>query len=96
MCVKKIDIVPRFGDVVLVAAMIMVSASVFFMVPQGLGVNEVGITAAFNIIGMSTSVGLAYGLIRRARVVGYALVGLTAYLIGRTLRYGSRRYSPSV
>ena len=91
-----IDIVPRFGDVVLVAAMIMVSASVFFMVPQGLGVNEVGIAAAFNIIGMSTPVGLAYGLIRRARVVGYALLGLAAYLIGRTLRYGSRRYSPSV
>jgi hypothetical protein len=87
-----LDIAPKFADVVLVEAMIMVSVSLFFFVPQGLGVNEAGIVTAFNIAGYAAASGVVYGLIRRARMVVYALLGLFIYLLGKFSGYGKTRY----
>ncbi len=70
----------------------MVSVSLFFFIPQGLGVNEAGIVTAFSIVGYASAAGIAYGLIRRARMIIYSLVGLVVYLLGTLTRFGSKRY----
>jgi uncharacterized membrane protein YbhN (UPF0104 family) len=62
--------------VIAVAGLLSASAVVFFMVPQGLGVNEAGIAGAFSMVGAGGPAGLAFGLIRRARVVTWAAIGL--------------------
>lgn len=87
-----LDITPEFADVVLVEAMIMASVSIFFLVPQGLGVNEAGILAAFSIAGYAAATGVAYGLLRRARMIVYALFGLLIYLLGKLTGFGKSRY----
>ncbi len=63
--------------VIAIAGLLSASAVVFFMVPQGLGVNEAGIAGAFTMVGVAAPYGLAFGLIRRARVVTWAALGLT-------------------
>ena len=77
-----LDINPSFADLVLVQAMILTSVSLFFFIPQGLGVNEAGIVAAFEIAGYSAATGVVFGLIRRSRMVIYAMTGLLIYLAG--------------
>jgi len=62
--------------VIAIAGLLSASAVVFFMVPQGLGVNEAGIAGAFSMVGAGGPAGLAFGLIRRARVVTWAAIGL--------------------
>jgi hypothetical protein len=76
------DISPPFADVVLVEALLMASVSLFFFIPQGMGVNEAGIVMAFNILGYTAAAGVAYGLLRRARMLAYTLFGLMVYLFG--------------
>lgn len=78
-----LDIAPRFSDTVLVEGMIMASVSIFFFIPNGLGVNEAGIATALSITGYSAALGVVFGLIRRARMVIYALIGLVFYLSGK-------------
>jgi hypothetical protein len=80
-----IDILPKFTDVLLAQGMILASVSVFFFVPQGLGVNELGIAAALKIAGYSAATGVVFGLIRRARMIVYALLGLIVYAVGTFL-----------
>jgi len=87
-----LGIMPGFADVVLVEAMIMASVSLFFFIPQGLGVNEAGIVTAFTVAGYAAATGVAFGLIRRARMVVYALFGLVVYLVGTLTGYGKSRY----
>lgn len=62
-----------------VAAMIEISAVVFVFVPSGVGVNEAGIVAAFALTGLPTELGVAYGLLRRGRILFWALVGMALY-----------------
>lgn len=76
-----LDIFPHFADVVLVEALLMASVSLFFFIPQGMGVNEAGIVTAFTILGYSAAAGVAYGLLRRARMLAYTLFGLMVYLL---------------
>jgi CDP-L-myo-inositol myo-inositolphosphotransferase len=66
--------------VIAIAGLLTASAVVFFMVPQGLGVNEAGIAGAFTIVGLAAPFGLAFGLIRRARVVTWAALGIALQL----------------
>lgn len=77
-----LDIIPGFADVILIEAMLMASVSLFFFIPQGMGVNEAGILAAFELLGYATSTGLMYGLLRRARMITYTLLGFCVYLAG--------------
>jgi len=65
--------------VIAVAGLLTASAVVFFMVPQGLGVNEAGIAGAFSLVGVAAPHGLAFGLIRRARVVTWAALGIAIH-----------------
>jgi hypothetical protein len=89
---RVLDIVPTFADMMLVEAMIMASISIFFFVPQGIGVNEAGIVTAFTIAGYAAATGIAFGLIRRARMVVYALFGLAVYILGKAVGFGQQRY----
>jgi len=89
---RVLDINPGFSDLVLVEAMILASINIFFFVPQGIGVNEAGIVTAITIAGYAAATGVAFGLIRRARMVIYAVFGLAIYLWGRFTQFGKSRY----
>lgn len=70
-----------FTNVITVASMLSLSASVFFIVPQGMGVNEGGTSWAFVLLGLDASVGFSVGLIRRARIISFALLGVIIQVI---------------
>ncbi|MEO1515727.1 MAG: lysylphosphatidylglycerol synthase transmembrane domain-containing protein [Bacteroidota bacterium] len=80
---------PEFAHIVTVSAMLSLSATLFFIVPQGIGVSEASVSTAFVLLGMGAQVGLVFGLLRRARIVFWALLGigiqLTAVLIRKAV-----------
>jgi 1L-myo-inositol 1-phosphate cytidylyltransferase / CDP-L-myo-inositol myo-inositolphosphotransferase len=71
---------PGVIELIAVAGMIAISASVFFIIPQGLGVNEAGISTALAFLGYTASLGITFGLIRRARMIFWALFGMALHL----------------
>ncbi len=71
------------GQVALIGAMLTGSSLLFFVVPQGLGVNEAGVTGAFSLLGLGAPQGLAFALVRRARVLFWIGVGVTVVSLGR-------------
>ncbi len=71
---------PDIFDLTAVAGFIATSASLFFVIPQGLGVNELGISAALDILGYTAALGITFGLIRRARMIFWALFGVALHL----------------
>ncbi len=71
---------PGFFDLTAVAGFIATSATLFFIIPQGLGVNELGISTALGILGFTASLGITFGLIRRARMIFWALFGVGLHL----------------
>ena len=75
-----LGITPDLLEIVTVVAMLALSGTFFFIIPQGLGVNEVGISGAFQLIGRPIDLGLGVGLIRRSRVLFWALFGITLHL----------------
>jgi hypothetical protein len=78
--VRLLGLEASAGLVVAIAGLLSASAVLFFFVPQGLGVNEAGIAGAFTMLGLAAPFGLAFGLIRRARVVTWAAIGVTLHL----------------
>jgi len=75
-----LGISPTAPDIVLTAALLAASASVFFMMPQGLGVNEAGVSLAFSMLGIAAPQAIAFGLIRRARIIVWTLLGVVLHL----------------
>ncbi len=71
---------PNVFDLTAVAGLIATSASLFFVIPQGLGVNELGISAALDLLGYTAALGITFGLIRRARMIFWALFGVALHL----------------
>ncbi len=71
---------PGFFDLTAVAGFISTSATLFFIIPQGLGVNELGISTALDILGYTAALGITFGLIRRARMIFWALFGVALHL----------------
>ena len=71
---------PSVIELVAVAGLIAASATLFVIIPQGIGVNEAGISTALDFLGYSTSLGLTFGLIRRARMIFWALFGIGMHL----------------
>ena len=74
-----LNISPTGTLLLAITAGISISASTFFMIPQGLGVNEAGVAVAFSILGMDPAVGVVIALTRRARIVFWGLCGVFAY-----------------
>ena len=68
------------GRMAIVAAFIAASSLFINVIPQGLGVAEAGITGAFSLIGLAPHLGLTFGLIRRARIIFWALIGIALFL----------------
>lgn len=68
------------GRMAIVAAFIAASSLFINVIPQGLGVAEAGVTGAFSLIGLAPHMGLTFGLIRRARIIFWALVGIVLFL----------------
>lgn len=71
---------PSVIELVAVAGLIATSATLFVIIPQGLGVNEAGISTALDFLGYASSLGLTFGLIRRARMIFWALFGIGMHL----------------
>ena len=65
---------------ILISAFVNASGTILFVVPQGMGVTEVGTGAAFTLLGLPFESGILFGLIRRSRVVFWALLGLAVQL----------------
>jgi len=70
----------------LIETLITGTLVIFFIVPQGMGVNEMGVIGAFKLLGLPTPVAVSYGLVRRARVIGWAVIGTVTYLVVRLTR----------
>jgi hypothetical protein len=68
------------GIMAIVAAFIAASSLLINVIPQGLGVAEAGVTGAFSLIGLAPHLGLTFGLMRRARIIFWALVGISIFL----------------
>jgi CDP-L-myo-inositol myo-inositolphosphotransferase len=77
---KIFELTPGFFDLTAVAGFISTSATLFFIIPQGLGVNELGISTALDILGYTAALGITFGLIRRARMIFWALFGVALHL----------------
>lgn len=71
---------PSFIDLASVAGMIALSATMFFVIPQGLGVNESGISLALDFLGYAAALGITFGLLRRARMIFWALFGIALHM----------------
>ena len=71
---------PQFSEVVFVSCFLSISGLVFFMIPQNLGASEASMSSAFLLLGYTAALGLSYGLIRRSRVIFWALVGVGVHL----------------
>ena len=75
-----IGLSPSVIDLAFVAGMVSMSATLFFVIPQGIGVNETGISLALDFLGYSIVLGVTIGLVRRARMVFWALFGVALHL----------------
>ena len=78
MCIRDslLGKTPTFIEIVTIIAMLALSGTILFIVPQGIGVNEVGISGGFQLIGLPVELGLSFGLIRRARILFWAFLGI--------------------
>ena len=74
-----LNISPTGTILLAITAGISISASTFFMIPQGLGVNEAGVAGAFSILEMDPAVGVVIALTRRARIVFWGICGVFTY-----------------
>ncbi len=71
---------PTFIEVLTVSGALFMSVSLGFFVPQGMGVNEYSMSYGFVLIGLDAALGLSGGLLRRARIIFWALLGVTLHL----------------
>lgn len=78
------------GEVVAIEAFVSATAVLFVVVPQGIGVNEAGIAGAFALLGLPATLALSFGIIRRARVIFWALAGLVVHVIVSVIQQTTR------
>ncbi len=71
---------PTFIEVLTVSGALFLSVSLTFFVPQGMGVNEYSMSYGFVWLGLEASLGLSAGLLRRARIIFWALFGVSLHL----------------
>ncbi len=81
---RVLGFTPEIHELLLVTTMLMLSASIFFVMPQGIGVNEIGIAGALTMLGYAAPVALTFALLRRARNLFWGVLGVSIHL-GSTL-----------
>ncbi len=86
-----LGLTPDFASVITVSAFISLSGVIFFIIPQGLGVSEASVSTAFALLGLGAPLGLIFGLIRRSRVIFWALLGVAVHLTVLLIRKISSR-----
>ena len=91
MIFTLLGISPSLLELVTISAMLSLSGTLLFIVPQGIGVNEAGISGAFKLVGRSANLGLSFGLIRRARVLFWAVFGVSLHLLFVLFRKRKKR-----
>jgi uncharacterized membrane protein YbhN (UPF0104 family) len=69
-----------------IGGILLVSGVVSLIVPMGIGVLEAASVFALGLAGAPPHVGLAFGLLRRGRVLFYAVIGVGLHLIAGRLR----------
>ena len=74
-------------SIVLVQFFLAASGIIFFVIPQGLGIAEAGVLGAFQILNLAAPLALALGLLRRARILFWALFGIMLYVVASGTRY---------
>jgi CDP-L-myo-inositol myo-inositolphosphotransferase len=67
---------PNWSETLSVSFFISVSSVLFFMMPQGVGVNEAGIVGAFRLAGLMQPMAVAFAVARRIRVLFWAVFGI--------------------
>ena len=72
-------------------ALLSLSSTIFFVIPQGLGVSEGSSSWAFKILGLGGELGLIFGLIRRSRVIFWAILGVAIHLTVLLIRRANNR-----
>jgi len=81
---------PDGWTLLILAGFLGVIGQVFFMIPQGLGVNEVGITAVLVMLGHGEPAAMAVALLRRGRMVFWAGLGLGLLALARGVSLARR------
>lgn len=69
------------AHVLSLAAVLSATSILFFVIPQGIGVSEAGVAGVFLLLGLPVHLGLAFALLRRGRILFWALVGLVVHLL---------------
>lgn len=75
-----LGLAPSPMEIVFVTGVLHAVGAIGFMIPQGLGVAELGAVWAFRVLGHDPSLGLAFGLVRRARVLVFSATGVLLHL----------------
>lgn len=57
-----------------------------FVVPAKIGIQELGKTAIFSLLGLPLASGLAFGIVRHVREIFWAVIGFTIYSVSKRLR----------
>ncbi len=78
-------------DAVMLEAISMGLTTILFFIPAGIGVNEGGRAALFELAGLGSSLGLLSGVVRRAREVLVSLLALVLAALLLQHRLWSRR-----
>ncbi|MDB4964131.1 MAG: hypothetical protein JWP01_4130 [Myxococcales bacterium] len=73
-------------EVVFITGMLHAVGAALFVVPQGIGVAEAASVYAFQALGYAPTVGLAFGLIRRARIIAFSAAAIGLHLLTRRVR----------
>jgi choline kinase/phosphatidylglycerophosphate synthase len=81
---------PDGWTLLILAGFLGAIGQVFFMIPQGLGVNEMGITAVLVMLGHGEPLAMAVALLRRGRMVLWAGAGLALLALARGLSLARR------
>lgn len=71
---------PTAAELIFATVIVGVSSILFFFIPSGLGINELSINGAVAVFGYNESIGMSIGLIRRARIIIWAVIGVLIHL----------------
>jgi CDP-L-myo-inositol myo-inositolphosphotransferase len=70
-------------EVVFVTGVLHAVGTATFVVPQGIGVAEAASVYALQVLGYPPELGLAFGLVRRARLLVFSAAAVALHVIGR-------------
>jgi 1L-myo-inositol 1-phosphate cytidylyltransferase / CDP-L-myo-inositol myo-inositolphosphotransferase len=78
------------ANILVIESFIALTAVVFMVVPQGIGVNEMGIAGAFAALGLEPHLAMTFALIRRGRILFWALMGILLHMVVSLVHHANR------